>query len=69
MTCEPLGRDVQFGDWTVEVTRRDKGVFLYPLFDPSNVVLGHLNGRRVCTPEIFNSVVSVAEFCAGGVSR
>jgi len=31
VTCEPLGRDVQFGDWAVEVTRRDKGVFLYPL--------------------------------------
>ena len=66
---EPFSGDFQFDDWAVEVTRRDKGVFLYPFFDPSNVVLGGLDGRRVCTPEIFNSVVSVAEFLAGGVSR
>ena len=69
MVSEPLGGDIQFDDWAVEVTRRNEGIFLYLFFDPSNVILGGLNGRRVCAPEIFNSVVSVAEFCAGGVGR
>ena len=68
---DALCGNIQFGEWAVEVTSGNEGIFLYLFFDPCNVILGGLNGRRVRagSPEVIYSIVSVAELCAGGVSR